>query len=59
MYCKENLLSYDDNWVRSFLNQFSNFRLQYVLLSIYFYFFAEEDLDKLLIKVREREMDVD
>ena len=37
----------------------SHFRLPYVLLSIYFYFFAEEDLDKLLTKVREREMDVD
>ena len=28
------------------------------MLCVYFYFFAEEDLDKLMLKVREQEMEV-
>ena len=34
------------------------FRIPYLLICAYFYFFAEDDLDELLKKVRAQELDL-
>ena len=35
-----------------------NFRIPYLIICAYFYFFAEDDLDKLLEKVNAQELDL-
>lgn len=57
----KSLFLIHDDWV-SFSHRVSvrciHLSVPYLILCVYFYFFAQEDLDKLMQRIREQEMEV-